>query len=85
MSYMMLLLTMKMMRFQNKNSAVGLLYSLFSERWKTLEERAYFQAYSILEGEVRGFMGLGLTTVRGGASDEQAVVGATSEDCEIEA
>ena len=30
-------------------------------------------------------MGLGLTTVRGGASDEQAVVEATSDDCEIEA
>ena len=79
----MLLLTMK--RFQNKNNAVGLLYSLFLERWKTLEERAYFQAYSILEGEVRGVMGLGLTTARGGARDEQVVVGATSEDCEIEA
>ena len=30
-------------------------------------------------------MGLGLTTARGGASDEKAVVGATSEDYEIEA
>ena len=40
-------------------------------------------AYSILAGEVRGIRGLGLTSPRGGASDEQAVVGATrvSEDC----
>ena len=32
---------------------------------------------------MRGVRGLGLTTARGGASDEQAVVGATivSEDC----